>query len=385
MQGYPTRSADGSIKGGELGLIHLAARDIFAHTHRGLDREGKRTEFTVRASYLEIYKEAVTDLLGCAGGGEDGSLKIRMDPNSLSGRDLHVQGLTEWDVTSVEDFGRILEVGARRRTVAGTHMNEASSRSHAVLTLTIDQRPHLANGEMGPRKRSKVHLIDLAGSERASPTTPSSRLNEGIHINTSLLALSQVITSLSTVPPSSHIPYRDSKLTYLLSDSLGGNALTLVVACVNPHPACFEETVGTLRFAERARRVVCRARVNVDEKAVRLLALETELATLRALLESCTCRSKLPPITHDASTATLMPCETHPLSPDDPECTSAGHARSTSSVVDTKRGRRTWWSLRRVFRVGGCGGCGRGEVIETFAVKENEEEKDNKAAPDEKE
>ncbi|KAJ3039348.1 Chromosome-associated kinesin kif4a, partial [Rhizophlyctis rosea] len=243
-----------------------------AHARRGLDADGRRTDFTVRASYLEIYGESLVDLLAGEGGGP--ALKIRKDPNSLSGKDLHVEGLTEWDVLDDEDFERVLQVGSRRRTVGETNMNDFSSRSHAIFTVIIEQVPLLDNDEPGPRRRSKIHLIDLAGSERAdtSPTSSTLRLREGININTSLLALGNVINSLSATPPPGvlppHVPYRDSKLTYLLSDSIGGNALTLLVACVNPHPLCYEESVGTLRFAERAKKVVGRARVNVDEKGL---------------------------------------------------------------------------------------------------------------------
>lgn len=152
-------------------------------------------------------------------------------------------------------------------------MNDLSSRSHAVLTLTIEQVQRRRNSQdpsdINSRKRSKIHLVDLAGSERANTTLATGlRLKEGSSINQSLLTLGNVISALST-PGTHHISYRDSKLTYLLSDSLGGNALTVVIACISPAPTCYEETLGTLRFAERAKKVVCRARVNVDMQSMR--------------------------------------------------------------------------------------------------------------------
>ncbi|KAI8916834.1 P-loop containing nucleoside triphosphate hydrolase protein [Entophlyctis helioformis] len=230
---------------------------------QGRPSQGPYTEFTVMATYLEIYQEQLKDLLGPPE--EQGGLRIRIDPNSVSGHDLHVEGLTERQVVTESDYLRIIQMGAKHRTVAETNMNEVSSRSHSVLTLTIDQIQRRGGGlapgadDMGAKKRSKIHLIDLAGSERADSTgATGARLKEGSAINQSLSCLGNVINALTT--SAHHIPYRDSKLTYLLSDSLGGNSLTAIIACVTPIAAAYEESLSTLRFAERAKKVTNRAR-----------------------------------------------------------------------------------------------------------------------------
>jgi hypothetical protein len=165
-------------------------------------------------------------------------------------------------------------------------MNAVSSRSHAVFTIAIEQiATHPATGSV-TRKRSKIHLIDLAGSERADSTGASgARLREGSAINQSLSALGNVISALSDAKTrGGHVPYRDSKLTYLLSDSLGGNSLTLMIACVTPLERYAAESLSTLRFAERAKRVQNVARLNMDPASLRILKLEAEVQRLRGLL-----------------------------------------------------------------------------------------------------
>jgi hypothetical protein len=169
-------------------------------------------------------------------------------------------------------------------------MNKVSSRSHAVFTITIDQTNviHGGEGSTAAKKRSKIHLIDLAGSERANQTGAiGNRLKEGSSINLSLSCLGNVINALCT--KNNHIPYRDSKLTYLLSDSLGGNSLTLVLACLNPTESCYESSIGTLKFAERAKKVQNQARVNIDPKSLQILALRKEIEMLKLALLNCRC------------------------------------------------------------------------------------------------
>lgn len=225
-------------------------------------------------------------------------LRIRMDPESVTGKDLHVQGLTERHVAELKDYLKVLEIGAKHRTVAETNMNEVSSRSHAVFTLTIEQTQWRESDQsIASRKRSKIHFIDLAGSERADATgAVGARLKEGSMINQSLLSLGNVISALSKRPSTKddqghqkYIPYRDSKLTYLLSDSLGGNSLTLMVACVTPTGACYDESISTLRFAERAKKVTNNARVNLDATSLKILELEGEIHRLKTLLSKCSC------------------------------------------------------------------------------------------------
>ena len=154
-------------------------------------------------------------------------------------------------------------------------MNQVSSRSHSVLTLTIKQYQRIKSetlrttGEQASGlKRSKIHLIDLAGSERADSTgATGTRLKEGSLINQSLSSLGNVINALAT--NAANVPYRDSKLTYLLSDSLGGNSVTLVIACITPIRAAYEESLSTLRFAERAKKIENKAIVNIDATLAR--------------------------------------------------------------------------------------------------------------------
>ncbi|KAI8891934.1 kinesin motor domain-containing protein, partial [Globomyces pollinis-pini] len=188
-------------------------------------------DYKVSGSFLEIYNEQLKDLLCDANKQED--LKIRLDPRSATGKDLFVQGLTELSLITENDYSKVIATGVQRRVVAETNMNAVSSRSHSVLTITIMQTEKIPGKPDGIMKRSKIHLIDLAGSERAESTgATGALLKEGAAINQSLSCLGNVINALST--GSTHVPYRDSKLTYLLSDSLGGNSITLLIACLTP-------------------------------------------------------------------------------------------------------------------------------------------------------
>jgi kinesin family protein 3/17 len=264
---------DGNVRG----IIPRVAEQIVSHVEkhqRQSDSEG--IDFSIHATYLEIYQEQLRDLLAPEVDSSD--LRIRMDPLSISGKELYVEGLTEKPLKTANDFTKLIRMGTKNRTTAATNMNQVSSRSHAVLTITIDQTMRKTTPKSediphsSPKKRSKIHLIDLAGSERADSTgAVGNRLKEGSAINLSLSSLGNVINALSS--RSSHVPYRDSKLTYLLSDSLGGNSLTLVLACISPLASCYEETISTLRFAERAKKVQNRARVNLDPATLRFFVL----------------------------------------------------------------------------------------------------------------
>jgi Kinesin motor domain len=277
----------------DRGVILRVAEQIVQHIQERRSDPKNMVEFTVTGSYLEIYQENLRDLLS----DEDTEmLKIRMDPLSNSGKELYVEGLSERLLSTEADFARMIALGTSRRTVADTNMNEVSSRSHAVLTLTVKQYQRVktikaAETDVGGMKRSKIHLIDLAGSERADSTgATGQRLKEGSAINQSLSSLGNVINALST--NAAYVPYRDSKLTYLLSDSLGGNSLTLVLACLTPIAAAYDETIGTLRFAERAKKVQNRARVNVDPNLLRFCNLTTGYWPWKLkLLVSMTCYS----------------------------------------------------------------------------------------------
>ena len=204
----------------DRGIMIRAAEHISKHIHAQSGKwihskeghgEKVKIEYSVKASYLEIYNENLKDLL-CDEGAQ-AELRIRMDPDSVSGKELHVQGLTERHVVEFTDYMKIIQIGAKHRTVAETNINDVSSRSHAVLTLTIEQLQRKENdGTFGPRKRSKIHFIDLAGSERADVSGAAGiRLKEGGHINMSLLSLGNVISALSSSKSNLsnvYVPYR---------------------------------------------------------------------------------------------------------------------------------------------------------------------------------
>ena len=281
MEGAAATAVDaacGGARGGGGGIIPQLASALFRPP-----ADSGLLSLEVSCEYLEIYMERLADLLVDDGGGEEG-LSLRQKPSG----EIFVENAANRRVRSLEDLQRLLADGASKRTRAETSMNALSSRSHAVLTL------HLAMVlPDGVPRTSKLHLIDLAGSERADATgATGARLKEGAQINKSLSALGGVISALTT-PGRPHIPYRDSKLTRLLQDSLGGNAVTAMLCCVSPAAASCDETLSSLRFAERAKRVRNVATVNMDPAAAKLAALERQLllATERgALLEAALAR-----------------------------------------------------------------------------------------------
>ena len=250
------------------GVIARALQDVF-------ERCKALKDCTVGLSYLEVYNEAVYDLLAL----DEEPLTVREDASGS----VVVPGLTESEIMNNEDAGRLLHRGALRRRTGATKMNDRSSRSHALLQVRVRR----ANGSVG-----KLVLVDLAGSERAARTqAQGQRLREGIEINKGLLALGNVVAALASNEEGKgtrkHAPFRDSKLTRLLKDSLGGTASTWVVACVSPSKDDAEETVNTLRYASRARSIANTAvRHNIAETPEQLLiaALRRENAELRAQL-----------------------------------------------------------------------------------------------------
>ena len=266
MQGSAATAADAAAApgspGGEGIIPQLAAALFAAPGKNGLG------SLAVTAEYLEIYNEKLIDLLAAPHAeGEDG-LALRQKGSG----EIWVEGIVSRAVGSLGDLQRVLAEGGARRTVGETNMNAASSRSHAVLTLHL----RLAFGD-GVARHAKLSLIDLAGSERADSTgATGARLKEGAQINKSLSALGGVISALTT-PGRAHVPYRDSKLTRLLQDSLGGNAVTAMLCCVSPAAASYEETLSSLRFAERAKRVRNAVVMNVDPVAAKMAALERQL------------------------------------------------------------------------------------------------------------
>ncbi|RXM96014.1 Chromosome-associated kinesin KIF4 [Acipenser ruthenus] len=234
-------------------------------------------QFTLSVSYLEIYNEEILDLL-CASKDKP-TLNIREDPKE----GIKIVGLTEKEVCSAVQMVGCLEQGNAVRTVASTAMNSASSRSHAIFTITVEQRK---KHDKSVLFRSKLHLVDLAGSERQKKTkAEGDRLKEGININKGLLSLGNVISALGDEnKKGSHVPYRDSKLTRLLQDSLGGNSHTLMIACVSPADSNMEETINTLRYADRARKIKNKPVINVDPRAAEMQRLQQQVQELQVLL-----------------------------------------------------------------------------------------------------
>ncbi|XP_064933426.1 chromosome-associated kinesin KIF4 isoform X1 [Columba livia] len=235
-------------------------------------------EFDLKVSYLEIYNEDILDLL-CPSRERSCQISIREDPKE----GIKIVGLTERNVTHVQDTVSCLEQGNNSRTVAATAMNSQSSRSHAIFTICIDQKK---KNDKNTSFRCKLHLVDLAGSERQKKTkAEGDRLKEGININRGLLCLGNVISALGDEnKKGGFVPYRDSKLTRLLQDSLGGNSHTLMIACVSPADSNLEETLNTLRYADRARKIKNKPIVNLDPQAAELHHLKQQVQQLQVLL-----------------------------------------------------------------------------------------------------
>ncbi|RXK39944.1 kinesin [Tremella mesenterica] len=230
-------------------------------------------EYTVKVNYMEIYMERIKDLLAP----QNDNLSIHED----KARGVYVKGLTDVYVGSEVEVFKVMQAGGASRVVAATNMNEQSSRSHSILVVSIHQR----NTETGSQKNGNLYLVDLAGSEKVGKTGATGQtLEEAKKINKSLSALGMVINSL-TDGKSSHVPYRDSKLTRILQESLGGNSRTTLI--INCSPASYNEpeTLSTLRFGMRAKSIKNKARVNVEMSPAELKALlkktVAELAVVR--------------------------------------------------------------------------------------------------------
>uniref|UniRef100_A0A1A8NES5 Kinesin family member 4A n=2 Tax=Nothobranchius rachovii TaxID=451742 RepID=A0A1A8NES5_9TELE len=237
----------------------------------------KNSEICLAVSYLEIYNEEILDLL-CSSKDKP-ALSIREDPKE----GIKIFGLTERQVFSGPEMVSCLELGNSARTVGSTAMNAASSRSHAIFTITLEQR---RGSDKVDSVISKLHLVDLAGSERQKKTkAEGDRLKEGISINRGLLSLGNVISALGDESKkSTFVPYRDSKLTRLLQDSLGGNSHTLMIACISPADSNMEETINTLRYADRARKIKNKPIVNVDPRAAEMSRLKKQVQELQVML-----------------------------------------------------------------------------------------------------
>ncbi|XP_066483409.1 chromosome-associated kinesin KIF4A [Tiliqua scincoides] len=256
-----------------VGVIPRVIRLLFEKME-----ERAEWQFALKVSYLEIYNEDILDLLSPARE-RTSQISIREDPKG----GIKIVGLTEHEVTCAQETVFCLELGNNSRTVAATAMNTQSSRSHAIFTVSIEQKN---KNDINTRFHSKLHLVDLAGSERQKKTkAEGDRLREGININKGLLCLGNVISALGDESKKgSFVPYRDSKLTRLLQDSLGGNSHTLMIACVSPADSNLEETLNTLRYADRARKIKNKPIVNMDPQAVEITRLKQQVQQLQVLL-----------------------------------------------------------------------------------------------------
>ncbi|TKA31747.1 hypothetical protein B0A50_01825 [Salinomyces thailandicus] len=269
--------------GEEAGVIPKICRVMFERIESIVQAE-KNMNCTVEVSYLEIYNERVRDLLNPS---TKGNLKVREHPSTGP----YVEDLAKLVVRSFNEIDHLMDEGNKARTVAATNMNETSSRSHAVFTLTLTQKRHDDETNMDTEKVAKISLVDLAGSERATSTgATGARLKEGAEINRSLSTLGRVIAALAdqstgkVKAKGAQVPYRDSVLTWLLKDSLGGNSLTAMIAAISPADINFEETLSTLRYADSAKRIKNHAVVNEDPNARMIRELKDELSQLRAKL-----------------------------------------------------------------------------------------------------
>ncbi|XP_028050179.2 kinesin-like protein unc-104 isoform X4 [Monomorium pharaonis] len=271
----------GKQEEGQEGIIPQICKDLFRKIS---NTSNERLKYSVEVSYMEIYCERVRDLLNPK---NRGNLRVREHP--LYGP--YVEDLSKLAVLSYEDIHDLIDEGNKARTVAATNMNETSSRSHAVFTIFFTQQQQDNTTGLMSEKVSKISLVDLAGSERADSTgAKGTRLKEGANINKSLTTLGKVISALAEIATkkkkkADFIPYRDSVLTWLLRENLGGNSKTAMIAAVSPADINYDETLSTLRYADRAKQIVCKAVVNEDANARLIRELKEEIQKLRELLK----------------------------------------------------------------------------------------------------
>ncbi|XP_066858234.1 kinesin-like protein KIF1A isoform X3 [Anser cygnoides] len=269
----------------QQGIIPQLCEDLFSRIN---DTTNDNMSYSVEVSYMEIYCERVRDLLNPK---NKGNLRVREHP--LMGP--YVEDLSKLAVTSYNDIQDLMDSGNKARTVAATNMNETSSRSHAVFNIIFTQKRHDAETNITTEKVSKISLVDLAGSERADSTgAKGTRLKEGANINKSLTTLGKVISALAEMDSGPNknkkkkktdfIPYRDSVLTWLLRENLGGNSRTAMVAALSPADINYDETLSTLRYADRAKQIRCNAVINEDPNNKLIRELKDEVARLRDLL-----------------------------------------------------------------------------------------------------
>lgn len=246
----------------------------FSHIFGCISEAEKNKVFLVKCAYLEIYNEEVRDLLNY-------DTKTKLELKESPDKGIFIKNLSQQVVKNTNDIAKAMESGNSHRVVKETNMNDKSSRSHAIFIIYVEVSEKTTTRTL--IKAGKLNLVDLAGSERQKKTgAEGDRLKEAIKINLSLSALGNVINAL--VEKSHHIPYRDSKLTMLLQDSLGGNTKTLMIAVVSPADYNYEETLSTLRYASRAKFIQNKPKINEDPKDTMLREYLNEIQRLKALL-----------------------------------------------------------------------------------------------------
>jgi kinesin family protein 1 len=294
----------GRLEPDQKGIIPQMCEELFERIENLTS--DNNSQCTVEVSYMEIYCERVRDLLNPKN--KNNNLKVREHP--IMGP--YVEDLSKLVVKKYMDIDRLIDEGNKARTVAATNMNETSSRSHAVFTLIFTQKRHDFQTDLVTECVSKISLVDLAGSERANSTgAQGARLKEGANINKSLTTLGKVISALAEMSNNSFnsslsastsnlkkgstqnlskkkmefIPYRDSVLTWLLKENLGGNSKTAMLAAISPADINYDETLSTLRYADRAKQIVCKAVVNEDANGKLIRELKEEIFRLREILK----------------------------------------------------------------------------------------------------
>nr|XP_025855461.1 kinesin-like protein KIF19 isoform X1 [Vulpes vulpes] len=262
----------------EPGIYVRTLNDLF----RAIEETSNDMEYEVSMSYLEIYNEMIRDLLNPA----LGYLELREDSKGV----IQVAGITEVSTINAKEIMQLLMKGNRQRTQEPTAANQTSSRSHAMLQVAVRQRSRVKN-VLQEVRQGRLFMIDLAGSERASQTqNRGQRMKEGAHINRSLLALGNCINALSDKSSNKYINYRDSKLTRLLKDSLGGNSRTVMIAHISPASSAFEESRNTLTYAGRAKNIKTRVKQNLLNVSYHIAQYTSIISDLRGEIQRLKCK-----------------------------------------------------------------------------------------------
>ncbi|XP_060684622.1 uncharacterized protein stard9, partial [Hemiscyllium ocellatum] len=303
-----------------VGLTPRICKGLFSRVD---DYQEKPTSCRIEVSFLEIYNERVRDLLKRCDGNKPYTLRVREHPD----KGPYVQGLSQHLVSDYKQLIELLEEGNSNRITAATHIHDASSRSHAIFTIHYTQA--ILESHLPSEIVSKINLVDLAGSERADPNFCKDRITEGSNINKSLVTLGIVISTLAQNSQMStscqsinsmvsegdsgshssaysgssrrqcYVPYRDSVLTWLLKDSLGGNSKTIMIATISPASTSYSETISTLRYAAHAKNIINKPRVNEDANVKLIRELREEIDRLKAMLMSFELRNSSPSLSDE--------------------------------------------------------------------------------------